>query len=226
MFSSGVDRKCNQYKFVDQPAPRKNGKNGSINGKPEMVTKWVLAGSRRFHSHDVRAMALDDTRNVNALVSGGVDVSMVVCPAADFPDTNQRRLPHVPQRPIVSISKSKRLMLCRQEHGVKVWRLGKCKCSKIHTFFFTSKEFTSQTPFLTPEFCFSFQTAAAPVQPYSELDIGAHMDLIEPQQAILEMNFKDDYNLTASALSEDGHWIAVADIEEVKLFRIDENVSA
>ncbi|KAF8935978.1 U3 small nucleolar RNA-associated protein [Podila verticillata] len=190
VFSSGVDRKCNQYKFVDQPAPRKNGKNGSINGKTEMVTKWVLAGSRRFHSHDVRALALDDTRNVNTLVSGGVDVSMVVCPAADFPDTNQRRLPHVPQRPIVSISKSKRLMLCRQEHGVKVWRLGK---------------------------------SASPVQPYSELEIGAHMDLIEPQQAILEMNFKDDRNLTASALSEDGHWIAVADIEEVKLFRIDEN---
>lgn len=51
------------------------------------------------------------------------------------------------------------------------------------------------------------------------------MDLIEPQQAILEMNFRDDRNLTASAMSEDGHWIAVADIEEVKLFRIDENVS-
>jgi hypothetical protein len=51
------------------------------------------------------------------------------------------------------------------------------------------------------------------------------MDLIEPQQAILEMSFKDDRNLTASALSEDGHWIAVADIEEVKLFRVDENVS-
>ena len=51
------------------------------------------------------------------------------------------------------------------------------------------------------------------------------MDLIEPQQAILEMNFRDDRNLTSSAMSEDGHWIAVADIEEVKLFRIDENVS-
>lgn len=51
------------------------------------------------------------------------------------------------------------------------------------------------------------------------------MDLIEPQQALLEMNFRDDRNLTSSAMSEDGHWIAVADIEEVKLFRIDENVS-
>lgn len=52
------------------------------------------------------------------------------------------------------------------------------------------------------------------------------MDLIEPHQAILEMSFKDDHNLTASALAEDGHWIAVATIEEVKLFRIDESVSS
>ncbi|KAG0365918.1 WD40-repeat-containing domain protein [Gamsiella multidivaricata] len=196
VFSSGVDRKCNQYRFVDQPAPKKAGKNGkvgktgSIHGKTEMVSKWVLAGSRRFHSHDVRALALDESRNVDALVSGGVDVSMVVCPAAQFPDINQRRLPYVPQRPIVSISKSNRLMLCRQAHGIKVWRLGK---------------------------------SASPVQPYSEIEIGAHMDLIEPQQAILEMTFKEDRNLTASALSEDGHWIAVADIEEVKLFRVSEN---
>ncbi|KAF9190734.1 U3 small nucleolar RNA-associated protein [Haplosporangium sp. Z 767] len=195
VFSSGVDRKCNQYRLVDQPAPKKsgkNGKNGTINGKTEMITKWIVAGSRRFHSHDVRALALDESRNVDALVSGGVDVSMVVCPAAQFPDINQRRIPHVPQRPVVSISKSKRLMLCRQTHGVKMWRLGK---------------------------------SASPTQSFSEFEIGAHMDLIEPQQAILEMNFKDDHNLTASALSEDGHWIAVADIEEVKLFRVDENPS-
>ncbi|KAF9173165.1 U3 small nucleolar RNA-associated protein [Mortierella sp. AD011] len=195
VFSSGVDRKCNQYRFVDQPAPKKtgkNGKSGSINGKSAIITKWVLAGSRRFHSHDVRALALDESRNVDALVSGGVDVSMVVCPAAQFPENNQRRLTYVPQRPIISISKSKRLMLCRQEHGVKVWRIGK---------------------------------SAAPVQPFSEIEIGAHMELIEPQQAILEMNFKDDHNLTAAALSEDGHWIAVADTEEVKLFRIHEHPS-
>jgi hypothetical protein len=93
-------------------------------------------------------------------------------------------------------------------------------------FLFAPEKFTTRTPFSDARILLAFQTAAAPVQPYSELEIGAHMDLIEPQQAILEMNFKDDRNLTASALSEDGHWIAVADIEEVKLFRIDENVSA
>ncbi|KAI1294060.1 U3 small nucleolar RNA-associated protein [Mortierella claussenii] len=192
VFSSGVDRKCNQYKFVDQPAPKKIGRNGSINSKTDMITKWVLTGSRRFHSHDVRALALDESRNVDALVSGGVDVTMVVCSATQFLENNQRRLTYVPQRPVVAISKSKRLMLSRQDHGVKVWRLGK---------------------------------SAAPVQPFSEIEVGAHMDLIEPQQATLEMNFRDDRNLTASALSEDGHWIVVADIEEVKLFRIDEHPS-
>ncbi|KAF9427540.1 U3 small nucleolar RNA-associated protein [Podila epigama] len=192
VFSSGVDRKCVQFKFMDQPVLKKNKMTGTIHKSGEMVTKWVLTGMRRFHSHDVRAMALNDSRNVNTLVSGGVDVSMVSCPIAEFPDTNQRRLPHVPQRPIVSISRSKRLLLSRQDHGVKVWRLGK---------------------------------SAAPVQPYAELEIGTQMELIEPQHALLEMNFKDDHNLTASALSEDGHWIAVADIEEVKLFRIEENPS-
>lgn len=93
-------------------------------------------------------------------------------------------------------------------------------------FFFVPDDLITQSPFSYNRILLSSQTAASPVQPYSELEIGAHMDLIEPQQAILEMNFKDDRNLTASALSEDGHWIAVADIEEVKLFRVDENVSA
>ncbi|KAG0375769.1 U3 small nucleolar RNA-associated protein [Mortierella sp. AD032] len=195
VFSSGVDRKCNQYRLVEQPAPKKagkNGKSGTINGKTEMVNKWVLAGSRRFHSHDVRAMAMDESRNVDALVSGGVDVSMVVCTASQFTAINQRRIPYVPQRPVISISKSTRLMLCRQANGLKVWRLGK---------------------------------SASPIQPFSDFEIGAHMDLIEPQQAVLEMNFRDDRNLTSSAMSEDGHWIAVADIEEVKLFRIEHNAS-
>ncbi|KAF9974306.1 U3 small nucleolar RNA-associated protein [Actinomortierella ambigua] len=191
VFSSGVDRKVNQYRLVEQPAPkRSHGKNGQINGKVDMVSKWTLAGSRRWHSHDVRALALDESRHVDALVSGGVDVSMVVCPAADFPNINQRRIPYVPQRPVISISKSKRLLLCRREHGIKLWRIGK---------------------------------SSTPVQPYDEFEIGAHLDLIEPQQALLEMNLKEDRNLTASALSEDGHWIAVSDIEEVKLFRVEES---
>lgn len=128
MFSSGVDRKCNQYRLVNQPTLNKAGKKGAkTNGKSGMTNKWVLAGSRVFHSHDVRALALEQSRGVDTLVSGGVDVSMVVCAATPFPDINQHRLPHVPQRPVVSISKSKRLMLCRQEHGVKVWRLGKSR---------------------------------------------------------------------------------------------------
>ncbi|KAF9919581.1 U3 small nucleolar RNA-associated protein [Linnemannia zychae] len=192
VFSSGVDRKCNQYRLLDEPLQKKRGKNGTTNGKTETMTKWVLSYSRQFHSHDVRAMAMDESRNVDALVSGGVDVSMVVCTASQFTAINQRRIPYVPQRPVISVSKSTRLMLCRQANGIKVWRLGK---------------------------------SASPVQPFSEFEIGAHMDLIEPQQAILEMNFRDDRNLTSSAMSEDGHWIAVADIEEVRLFRIDENPS-
>ncbi|KAF9584858.1 hypothetical protein BGW38_004904 [Lunasporangiospora selenospora] len=193
VFSSGVDRKCCRYRFVDQvDAPKKLGKRNGDSNKSDLVSKWVLSGSGRSHSHDVRALALNESRNVDALVSGGVDVSMVVCSPSTFPDNNMRRLPYVPQRPVISVSQSQRLMLCRMPHGVKVWRLGK---------------------------------TATPVQPFTELEIGSRLDLIQPQQAILEMNFRDDLNLTASALSEDGHWIAVADIDEVRLFRIENHAT-
>lgn len=56
------------------------------------------------------------------------------------------------------------------------------------------------------------------------MSIGAHLELVEPQQAVLEMSMKVDRNITTSALSEDGRWIAIADIEETRLFRVEDDV--
>ncbi|RUS34689.1 WD40-repeat-containing domain protein [Jimgerdemannia flammicorona] len=195
VFTSGVDRKLNQFHLVETSISSKKRKAPSNNSSasvpaPTSTTKWILAHNRRFHSHDVRALALEEDRPVNALVSGGIDVSLVVCPAQEFPDTTQRRLSCLPQKPVVSVSKTKRLMLCRFTNVVKVWRLGK---------------------------------ASAPTQPYLDMDIGAHLDLVEPQQAVLEMTMKDDRNITASALSENGMWIAVAEVEETKLFKVEDD---
>src|SRR5690606_33240171 len=107
---------------VKSNAKTRKVKVRQVNGKTESGYQWVLTGSRRFHSHDVRAMVLNDSRQVNALVSGGVDVSLVVCPAAEFPNNNHRRLPYTPQKSVISISKSKRLLLCHQDNRVKLWR--------------------------------------------------------------------------------------------------------
>ncbi|RUS21509.1 hypothetical protein BC937DRAFT_92478, partial [Endogone sp. FLAS-F59071] len=194
VFTSGVDRKLNQFRLVETALSFSKQEMPPNDSPSEVMasarTKWVLSGNRRFHSHDVRALALEENRPINALVSGGIDMSLVVSPAREFPNSNQRRLPFLPQKPLVSISKSKRLMLCRFTNALKVWRLGK---------------------------------TSSPTQSYHEMSIGAYLELVEPQQAVLEMSMKVDRNITASALSEDGRWIAIADIEETRLFRVEDD---
>lgn len=160
MFTSGVDRKLNQFRLVETASSFSKQAMPSNNSASEVVasarTKWVLAGNRRFHSHDVRALALEENRPINALVSGGIDMSLVVSPAREFPNSNQRRLPFLPQKPLVSISKSKRLMMCRFTNAVKVWRLGKSTINVLSTcpisdaFAFTSSLIERLSPRLQP----------------------------------------------------------------------------
>ncbi|KAG9303417.1 hypothetical protein G9A89_013743 [Geosiphon pyriformis] len=47
------------------------------------------------------------------------------------------------------------------------------------------------------------------------------LKLLQPQDSLLEILFNGPHHLTSSTLSEDSKWIAVADIEEIKLFRIE-----
>ncbi|CAG8487478.1 2874_t:CDS:10 [Acaulospora morrowiae] len=179
VFSSGVDRKCFLFRLVD---------SGIVDeGDSKKIDPWVLAGFRRSHLHDVRSIALSEDQ---ALVSGGVDAVMVVYPLDNFLQGNIRRLPFVPQKPLISISKSKRLLMYRNDNQIKLWKLGEAALSD------------------------SWQLEQIP-----------RLDLMKPQQAILEMSFKGNFYLTASAISEDGEWIAVADIEIVKVFKVQKDIS-
>ncbi|KAG5456351.1 MAG: WD40-repeat-containing domain protein, partial [Olpidium bornovanus] len=144
VFSSGVDRVVNRYKVVEvqdaldatKPSRPKASRSvpaadsaASATAEPRQAAgpqkKWVISGRRRYHSHDVRALALDESKRVNALVSGGVDVQLVVCPAAEFPALNQRRLPFFPHRPVVSFVKAKRWVVAALFDKLRIWLLGK-----------------------------------------------------------------------------------------------------
>ena len=50
-------------------------------------------------------------------------------------------------------------------------------------------------------------------------------EMVEPHQLALELKLKPDCNITSSALSEDANWIAVSDVENVRLFRVNKGVS-
>ncbi|KAL1924575.1 uncharacterized protein VTP21DRAFT_4229 [Calcarisporiella thermophila] len=187
VYTSGVDRKVNQFKLVESQMRKRKTDGGD---EANVKSRWVLTGSRRYHSHDVRAMALEENRPVNALVTGGVDLSLVVCPAAEFPNINQRRLPIFPQKPLLSMSRSERLVLCRFQNSLKLWRMGQ---------------------------------SSPPEDPYWQMKVGSQLRLLQPQQALAELSLKNDCNLIASALSENGRWIAAATVEEVKLFHLQYN---
>lgn len=180
VFSSGVDRKITVFRRADKK------KNHSKKG--DVLNDWINVGSRRYHWHDVRALALDERPKINSIVSGGVDVELVACPAVEFPKLIQNRLPPFPHKYIVSMSKSQKLVMSAFFNSISLWRLGQAE----------NVDTTSKHPAL-PE-------------------------MVQPHQLALELKLKPDCNITSSALSEDANWIAVSDVENVRLFRVNQGV--
>ncbi|KAI9264449.1 WD40-repeat-containing domain protein [Sporodiniella umbellata] len=172
VFTAGVDRKINTFRRTTKKSQEAH------------VSQWINVGNRRYHWHDIRALALDERPQINSIVSGGVDVELVACPAVEFPKLIQNRLPPFPEKYIVSMSKSHQLVMASFFNSISVWKLGKAQ----------NLDLASKRPAL-PE-------------------------MIQPHQLALEVKLKADCNITSSALSENAQWIAVADVEQVRLFRV------
>ncbi|RHZ61888.1 hypothetical protein Glove_345g7 [Diversispora epigaea] len=185
--SSGVDRKCNLFRVVDQKTMDTDTLKEDDNKLDYIQRNWVLVGFRRSHLHDVRSIALLEDQ---VFVSGGVDTEMIVYSYNKFLRGNIKKLPYIPQKPLICISKSKRLLMYRNNDQIKLWELGEA---------------------VLPD---SWQLEQIP-----------RLDLVKPQKAILEMSLKESHYLTASAISEDGEWIAVANTRIVKIFKVQEHSS-
>ncbi|BFZ63149.1 U3 small nucleolar RNA-associated protein [Saitoella coloradoensis] len=113
VFSAGVDRKTICYRVVNPT-----------------LGKWADVASRRFHEHDVRAMASFDCKTKEFLVSAGVDRSIVVNSMSRFMQTNHRTLPAVGQKSVMAVARKARLMMTWTDRCVKVWKLHKLKTSR------------------------------------------------------------------------------------------------
>ncbi|CAO3621408.1 unnamed protein product [Cunninghamella echinulata] len=115
VFSAGVDQKIVVNKRVQAQKNKKKTSPGT----------WTTLGSRRYHWHDIRSLALDDRPEINSIVSGGVDVELVASPAKEFPRLQQNRITPFARRNIVSISKSHKLIMARFFSTISLWKLGK-----------------------------------------------------------------------------------------------------
>lgn len=127
LFSAGVDRKLVVCRRVQNEKNKKKTSKGGHGG-------WASLGSRRYHWHDIRALALDERPEINAIVSGGVDVEMVASPALEYPRLQQNRITPFARKNIISVSKGHKLVMAKFFDTVSLWRLGQGK--SVFFFFF------------------------------------------------------------------------------------------
>ncbi|KAG6885935.1 hypothetical protein C0993_007437 [Termitomyces sp. T159_Od127] len=211
VFTSGVDQKITLFSSV---------KTGSFNNTSGASSRWVQSCSRRMHSHDVRALATWPPYTVlppaykrrfpidvsPILASGGLDMSVVVTPAAlpsstvvkvinplstsahcTFEDSYHRRLAYSAGAsgiPAIQVARKARLISCLRDSGVSIWRV-------------MARQSMDDDP------------------DSQEVDV-ARLGW----EKVLEMDLNVNTNLIASGISEDGRWLVVSDLYETKLFSL------
>jgi U3 small nucleolar RNA-associated protein 4 len=140
------------------------------------------------------------------LVSGGLDMSLVICPCAlpspdldavnplkagivsTFEDAYHQRLPYTTGvSPAVQVAREAKLVLCRRETGLTIWKIKK---------------------------------SASPGEVgLTDLKASAN-DQEDGWEKLVDMQLKTRTNLVACAIADDGSWVAASDLYETKLFRL------
>jgi len=110
ILTCGVDRRTVAY------APQSN--TGSAR-----TQRWYEVRHRRFHEHDVKAIASYESKSLSIAVSGGMDTVPVVLPLKNWNEEYHRSLSHLPQKPQMSVSSKARLMLTWWGRDLFVWHL-------------------------------------------------------------------------------------------------------
>ncbi|EEP77497.1 conserved hypothetical protein [Uncinocarpus reesii 1704] len=106
----GADQRTTIYK---PKAPERGAKS----------RRWVEVMHRRYHTHDVKAIAVYETKEISVMVSGGLDTVPVIVPLRSHEEELHRKLPSLPQRPQVSSSPSSRLLMSWWDREVNIWRV-------------------------------------------------------------------------------------------------------
>ncbi|KAF8971560.1 WD40-repeat-containing domain protein [Flammula alnicola] len=215
VYTAGVDQKTVQFSLVKTSSTEKG----------PLSSHWTQACSRRMHSHDIRALAIwppytplppSYKRQFSidvapVLASGGLDMSVVLTPAAlptstivkvtnplntsteaTFEDAYHRKLSYV-SKGAVRVARSARLVSCAREAGLSIWRIEKKPEGEIESL---------------------------EKQPDIELEPEETGSFAGGWEKVLEMDLNVHSNITAHEISDDGRWLAVSDLYESKLFSL------
>ncbi|KAI9684692.1 MAG: U3 small nucleolar RNA-associated protein [Trizodia sp. TS-e1964] len=112
VISTGIDRRTTVYK-----------RTGA--GKSKEHRRWGEVGHRRFHTHDVKAIATFESKKLSVIASGGLDTILNVIPLREFGFDYHRGISSIPQFPILQSAPSKRLILAWWGRELRIWRIGR-----------------------------------------------------------------------------------------------------
>ncbi|KAI1171786.1 WD40-repeat-containing domain protein [Nemania sp. FL0916] len=104
--TGGMDRRTAVY--------RKTAGSGS---------RWAKVFHRRYHRHDVKAMATFEGNGMSVVVSGGPDATPIVMPLQKAGIENHRTLSSLPQNPPLQSAYKSRLIISWWDREVSIWRL-------------------------------------------------------------------------------------------------------
>ncbi|KAH6634247.1 WD40-repeat-containing domain protein [Chaetomium sp. MPI-SDFR-AT-0129] len=106
IISGGMDRRTAVYEPIAGQAGR-----------------WSKVFHRRYHQHDVKAMASFESKGMSVVVSGGSDASPIVLPMRAVGKEYHRTLPSLPQDSPLRSAPGARLLVSWWENEIRIWHL-------------------------------------------------------------------------------------------------------
>ncbi|KAM7207741.1 WD40-repeat-containing domain protein [Naviculisporaceae sp. PSN 640] len=85
--------------------------------------RWSKVFHRRYHGHDVKAMASFEGKGMSVVVSGGSDANPVILPLRGAGKEYHRTLPHLPQTAHIRSASKARLVLSWWGSEIRIWEL-------------------------------------------------------------------------------------------------------
>ncbi|KAK4242655.1 quinon protein alcohol dehydrogenase-like superfamily [Achaetomium macrosporum] len=85
--------------------------------------RWSKVFHRRYHQHDVKAMASFEGKGMSVVVSGGSDANPVVLPLRAAGKEYHRTLPHLPQNAPVQSAPKARFVVSWWLNEIRIWQL-------------------------------------------------------------------------------------------------------
>lgn len=245
IFTSGVDQKTSEFRLVTVSSKKQSSSPRWIPSSGRRLhshdVRAMVISPPYLLPLPSPAPSTPSTPIVPILTSGGLDLSLIIvcaspspsssraavlpnpvsdAPSTAFETTVHRRAAYVPQRSRpFTVSKEARLLVCRRERSVGVWAIEESKAGKEESGKVGWKKFRERFG-VAEEEEESKESGEEGWKKVVEMELKVSFALGVCRMRLMMALVQLQTNLIASAVSNDGKWLAVSDLYETKLFRL------